>query len=417
MEELLWDAFYAAAGANSEHDGQVERKAIARILAKRPEATSFFGEQQLQNFAMIGGTISWADLAASGLVSKQQMEQCDAMLEELELMTPRSPQASPESQHPTSDILDRIRSAKVLVRVPESSVEAAKSRCRDLLELGCSAAFLVQGGSYPGPLELVRTLRQALPSQCLVGLDHVMDASEVAAAAQAGAHFIVSPVHPPNFVSTCHAQNVLAIPSASTPNELWSCHIDGALLVRLDPVGVWSPKAVRQLAPRLRSIGKLASDPEGERAGQWLDGGAHAVELGPSFLGKDLVSRDSKDTLAWQQVGKARAGRVLAGLTRPEERGAQTERAAARGGLHSARGSQTARSFVPTAVAARRPLHEAEPNITVGGARKTAFRGLDPRQVFEAGLGNCTLSRLGAKHDAESTRKAIGSIRDRLKAM
>ena len=109
---LLWDAFYAAA-SSSENEGNVERAAIAEKLLSDATAVKLFGRPQLDQFKSLGGQISWAELE-NGLVSGAQVAECEAMHEELELMTPRSPETNlkPEA------ILNRIDRAKIILGVP-----------------------------------------------------------------------------------------------------------------------------------------------------------------------------------------------------------------------------------------------------------------------------------------------------------
>ena len=129
-------------------------------------------------------------------------------------------------------------------------------------------------------------LRGQLGEEVLMGVGTVMHAeTALRSAAEWGAEFALSPIQPEGMVELAHDLGVLAVPGASTANELWNAHLSGAMLVKLYPaVTSWSPEMMAGLPDPMRLVNMLPTggitpdDVEG-----WLDAGAFACGLGSSL--------------------------------------------------------------------------------------------------------------------------------------
>ena len=129
-------------------------------------------------------------------------------------------------------------------------------------------------------------LRGQLEEEVLMGVGTVMHAeTALRSAAEWGAEFALSPIQPEGMVELAHDLGVLAVPGASTANELWNAHLSGAMLVKLYPaVTSWSPEMMAGLPDPMRQVNMLPTggitpdDVEG-----WLDAGAFACGLGSSL--------------------------------------------------------------------------------------------------------------------------------------
>jgi 2-dehydro-3-deoxyphosphogluconate aldolase/(4S)-4-hydroxy-2-oxoglutarate aldolase len=132
----------------------------------------------------------------------------------------------------------------------------------------------------PGALDAVRAIRETLP-EVLIGAGTVCTPEQAAAAARAGARFLVTPVTLPDLVHLAHSLDVPVAMGAFTPTEIHTAHQAGADLVKVFPASSVDPgyiRAVRAPFPDLRLV------PTGgvgvENAGEWLAAGAVALGIG-----------------------------------------------------------------------------------------------------------------------------------------
>ncbi len=95
-------------------------------------------------------------------------------------------------------------------------------------------------------LLIVSELSKKIPAtKCIIGVGTVIDLSQLDDIARTGAKFAVSPIHPEGMVHACHSRGILALPAASTPNELWNTKLQGALMVKLFPAQLWTPETLK----------------------------------------------------------------------------------------------------------------------------------------------------------------------------
>jgi 2-dehydro-3-deoxyphosphogluconate aldolase/(4S)-4-hydroxy-2-oxoglutarate aldolase len=147
-----------------------------------------------------------------------------------------------------------------------------------LIEGGLDVVEIPLGVS--GALAAISSLSSSFPD-ALVGAGTVMSARDAAAALDAGARFLLSPVLVPEVVEAAHATDAAAVPGAFTPTEIDACMRAGADLVKLFPADRLTPADLRVLlaalpdAPLLPTGGVDASN-----AADWLAAGAVAVGVG-----------------------------------------------------------------------------------------------------------------------------------------
>jgi len=158
-------------------------------------------------------------------------------------------------------------------------------RCAEPLRVGTA---VIEGGldvveiplGVPGALDAISALSASFPD-ALVGAGTVMTASDAAAALDAGARFLLSPVLRPEVVAAAHAADAAAVPGVFTPTEIDACMRAGADLVKLFPADRLTPADLRVLlaalpdAPLLPTGGITAAN-----AAEWLAAGAVAVGVG-----------------------------------------------------------------------------------------------------------------------------------------
>jgi 2-dehydro-3-deoxyphosphogluconate aldolase/(4S)-4-hydroxy-2-oxoglutarate aldolase len=134
--------------------------------------------------------------------------------------------------------------------------------------------------STPDVETAVRTLSD---DGLTVGVGTVTSADQVAAAAAAGAGFVVSYTRPAGMIAMAHRFGLLAIPGALTPTEVFAARSEGAEVVKLFPAHLVPPTFVGDLRAVMPGLALMATGGLSARDGSaatWLAAGALAVGLG-----------------------------------------------------------------------------------------------------------------------------------------
>jgi len=145
------------------------------------------------------------------------------------------------------------------------------------------------------------TLKEQLDNDVMLGVGTVMHPpTALPSVAEWGADFALSPVNPDGFIQLANDLDILAIPGAATPGELWKAHTAGAMLVKLYPAATnWSPEMLAKLPRPLRQVHTLPTGGiKSEDVITWLDAGAFACGLGggltvedADFLSSQILAR------------------------------------------------------------------------------------------------------------------------------
>lgn len=174
-----------------------------------------------------------------------------------------------------ADVVARVRARRLVgvLRCPEPERVGTA-----VIEGGVDVVEVPLG--VPGALSAISSLSTSFPS-ALVGAGTVMTAADAAAALDAGARFLLSPVLVREVVDAAHARDAAAVPGAFTPTEIDACTRAGADLVKLFPADRLTPADLRVLlaalpdAPLVPFGGISAAN-----AADWLAAGAVAVGVG-----------------------------------------------------------------------------------------------------------------------------------------
>lgn len=150
----------------------------------------------------------------------------------------------------------------------------------------------------PDALAATERLASWLSPAVLVGMGSVLNANEVAQAADSGAQFIVSPIATPEIIESAHKRGLPVMPGAFTPTEVQRAQALGADLVKVFPAGFWGPKYLKVLLapmPQLRLCPTGGVTPE--NAGTWIQAGALAVGVGSALIDRAAVEAGKFDEL------------------------------------------------------------------------------------------------------------------------
>ncbi len=153
----------------------------------------------------------------------------------------------------------------------------------------------------PGALELIREF--AARPGLTIGAGTVLTAREAAAAAEAGARFLVSPVVDEPVIAEAARMGVAMMPGCSTPTEMLRAHRAGAPLQKLFPAPTGPTWVTQTLGPLpfLRIV--PTSGVTLENVAAYLKAGSFAVGFVSSlFAAEDMAAG------AWERIeDRARA--------------------------------------------------------------------------------------------------------------
>jgi 2-dehydro-3-deoxyphosphogluconate aldolase/(4S)-4-hydroxy-2-oxoglutarate aldolase len=203
--------------------------------------------------------------------------------------------------------LERLRAAQAVAVVRAQDGDEAL-QIVDALALGGLRAIELTF-TTPGVADAIAEARRRLDPDTLLGAGTITTLTQVEAAAEAGADFLVSPHLDPPLLQRMLATGLLCIPGVLTPSEVAAALRIGAGVVKLFPaagVGVSYMQALFGPFPGLQVMptgGITVAD-----ASTWLAAGAVAVGLGGELLPKTL--RAAGD---WDGV-RDNAARLLAEL-------------------------------------------------------------------------------------------------------
>jgi 2-dehydro-3-deoxyphosphogluconate aldolase/(4S)-4-hydroxy-2-oxoglutarate aldolase len=197
----------------------------------------------------------------------------------------------------TGDTLTRLQipartaAAKliVVVRAPDA---ADYDRVLDVLvEAGIRSLELTL--TTPGTLERLPELLTRYGAEADIGVGTVVDGEQLDAAAQAGAHYLVTPIADQDLVTASTRAGVPIVPGGLTPTELFGAWRAGAAAVKIFPANAVGPGYLKDLRgpfPGIAAVPSGGVDLAGAEA--WLTAGAAAVSVGGPLLGDALRGGD-----------------------------------------------------------------------------------------------------------------------------
>ncbi len=138
-------------------------------------------------------------------------------------------------------------------------------------------------------IELIKRLRQSFP-QINIGAGTVTKLSELHAALESGAQFIVTPVTIKELIEVCVSREIPVFPGAYTPTEIYQAWEWGATAVKVFPANELGPGYIKNV---LAPLNKIKLVPTGgvhaENLEAFFLAGASAVGLGGGLFDKALI--------------------------------------------------------------------------------------------------------------------------------
>ncbi|MBF7140857.1 MULTISPECIES: 2-dehydro-3-deoxy-6-phosphogalactonate aldolase [Pseudomonas] len=161
----------------------------------------------------------------------------------------------------------------------------------------------------PDPLRSIRTLRDGLPADCLIGAGTVLSERAVLEVQDAGGELIVMPHSDPKVLRAAKAAGLQLAPGVVTPTEAFAALDEGADALKLFPAEALTPAVVRALLAVLPKGTPLV--PVGgitpTNMGPFLEAGVAGFGLGsglfkPGLTAAQVRERADAYALGWQQA-------------------------------------------------------------------------------------------------------------------
>ena len=150
----------------------------------------------------------------------------------------------------------------------------------------------------PGALHMVEECAQEFGEDVLLGAGTVLDAPAARAAILAGARFIVSPLLDEATLDVCRRADVVAIPGALTPTEIYRAWGLGADLVKVFPARLGGPRYIKDILDPLPELRLVPTGGVGvQNAAEFLLAGAAALALGRGLVSEKNVADARFDLL------------------------------------------------------------------------------------------------------------------------
>ena len=149
-----------------------------------------------------------------------------------------------------------------------------------------------QSGKIPDSetAENIRLLRNNFEGKLLIGAGTVMNESQVLAAKEAGAEYIISPDVNGAVIKKTKALGMVSIPGALTPTEIVTAYTLGADFVKLFPAGDLGLSYIKSVRAPLSHIPMLAvGGVSVNNIRDFLDTGISGVGIGSAIVNKSLI--------------------------------------------------------------------------------------------------------------------------------
>jgi len=186
---------------------------------------------------------------------------------------------------------DRTTSAKLIV-VVRAADAADYDRVLDvLIDAGIRSVELTL--TTPGTIDRLPKLLAQFGDAADIGVGTVTDGSQLTAAVDAGAHYLVTPITDLDLIDAANRARVPIVPGGLTPTALFAAWRAGAAAVKIFPASQVGPGYLKDLRgpfPDIAAVPSGGVDLEGAAA--WLRAGSAAVSVGSPLLGDALRGGD-----------------------------------------------------------------------------------------------------------------------------
>ena len=191
-------------------------------------------------------------------------------------------------------VIDAIRQYKLISIVRGLEKDELLKAAEALFEGGVRLLEVTfdQSGKIPDSVtaENIRLLRKTFEGRLFIGAGTVMNESQVLAAKEAGAEYIISPDVNEAVIKKTKELGLVSIPGALTPTEIVTAYTYGADFVKLFPAGELGLSYIKAVKAPLSHIPMLAVGGVAvNNIRDFLDAGLLGVGIGSAIVNKSLI--------------------------------------------------------------------------------------------------------------------------------
>jgi 2-dehydro-3-deoxyphosphogluconate aldolase/(4S)-4-hydroxy-2-oxoglutarate aldolase len=202
-------------------------------------------------------------------------------------------------------VVARIKAEGAVAIFRTSNAEQAVAAAEAAIAGGFRVVEITYG--VPDAISVIKRLVQDHGNDVLVGAGTVLTAEQVNAAVDAGAQFLVSPCVLPEMIVAGAERDIVTIPGAFTPTEIYNAYSLGADLVKLFPAVRSGPEYLRAIRGPLPDIPIIpTAGVTTANAAEWLNAGAVALGAAGGVFDRAAIEKGD-----WATVTKL-AGEFLA---------------------------------------------------------------------------------------------------------
>lgn len=194
--------------------------------------------------------------------------------------------------------LEEIRKGKIISVIRAENAEECHEIIRAVVSAGIRIIEITM--TVPNAIKIIEKIREMYENEdIIIGAGTVNDEITTVQCISAGAEFIVSPIFDRKSGKICNSKDILYIPGAFTPNEVFNCMKEGFKLIKIFPASWIGPDKLKELKGPFPQIELL---PTGgvtvENIKEWFSGGAFAVAVGSAITkyAKDKNFEKVKET-------------------------------------------------------------------------------------------------------------------------
>ncbi len=185
----------------------------------------------------------------------------------------------------------RLREVGIIPIIRASSADAVVPVAEALLHAGLPIVEITL--TVPKAIDAIGAVAKRFSGKLLVGAGTLTDAETARRAVEAGAEFIVTPCLVPEVIEAAHRANVVVLPGALTPTEVFEAFRLGGDMVKVFPAqsvgGAAYLRALRGPFPHIPLVptGGVTLD----NIAEMFKAGAAAVGVGTELISKDALAR------------------------------------------------------------------------------------------------------------------------------
>jgi 2-dehydro-3-deoxyphosphogluconate aldolase/(4S)-4-hydroxy-2-oxoglutarate aldolase len=187
-------------------------------------------------------------------------------------------------------LTERLRAAKIIAILRRMPKEAVNSIADALSTAGIQVLEITFGSDHTP--EAIFEVKRRLGDRALVGAGTVMSVSQVDAAVDAGAEFLLSPHFNAGLVRYAEERGVPFIPGVTTPTEIAAALELGVRVLKLFPAGAMGPSYLKDLKGPFRDVDFIPTGGVGKENGlAFFRAGALALGMGGLLVDEQYVRR------------------------------------------------------------------------------------------------------------------------------